>query len=72
MDFHRKAKEEQEELTEDTRPDRWDGEFAGRNRPYLEWLRDEFEMLSADEQHILLWREGDIRFAVIGKWLGIK
>lgn len=72
IDFHRRFRPKQQKFTENDLPDRWHGEFAGRNAALLVWLREGLEKLSAEDRQILLWRAQDFTNADIGGWLGMK
>jgi RNA polymerase sigma-70 factor, ECF subfamily len=71
IDFHRAHKPKQVILTDDVQiPE--NGKVAGRNEPYLAWLKVELPKLSSEDRNILLWRAQDFTYAEIGNWLGIK
>ena len=71
-DFHREVRPKQQEFTENDLPDRWHGQYAGRNAALLAELMEGLRKLSAEDQQILLWRAQDFTNADIGRWLGIK
>lgn len=48
------------------------GDLAHRNEAFLLWLRDELAKFPPDDQHILLWREGDHSYEEIARWLGVR
>jgi FixJ family two-component response regulator len=59
-------------LEDDNLPVRLEGRLAGRNEPYLVWVKDELEKLSVEDQEILLWRAQDIAYAWIAHSQGIS
>jgi RNA polymerase sigma factor (sigma-70 family) len=72
IDHHRVFRARQQELTESDRTDSWDGEYAGRNRAYLAWLKLELAKFSEEDRRILIWRAQDFSYAEIGRWLCIS
>jgi len=72
IDFYRVNQPVQHELDENELPAHSGARFSGRNADYLSKLRDALEMLSANDQEILLWRTRDIAYAEIAGWLDVK
>ena len=72
MDYHRVSRPECCEFIEEEFSASADRPFARRNAAYLSRLRAALEMLSAQDQQVLMWRARDIVYAEIAGWLGVK
>lgn len=71
IDFHRRCRPEEVELSEDSATVGDVKSFAGRNEELLGWLNDELDLLPEADQMLLKWRAVDIPYSDIAKWLGI-
>jgi DNA-directed RNA polymerase specialized sigma24 family protein len=74
IDFHRKQESQPEEVAlADGFPHCAPaGACAGRNAPYLSWLREQFAKMEDSDRELLLWRAADIPYEQIAGWMGIS
>ena len=71
IDFHRKQESQPEEVAlADGFPHCASaGACAGRNAPYLSWLREQFAKMEESDRELLLWRAADIPYEQIAGWM---